>query len=52
MKNRDTVHAQQSAKIYRNNYKSSFNLFRLFKSILAVILGGSATASSHYYRRW
>lgn len=51
MKNRNLLHAHQSAKIYSHYYKSSFNLLRLFKSVLAVIIGGSSSAAASHYRR-
>lgn len=51
MKNKHFIHSHQSAKIYRKNYQSSFNLVRFVKSVLAVMISGSAAASTHYYRR-
>ncbi|MBL0068386.1 MAG: hypothetical protein IPP93_10195 [Chitinophagaceae bacterium] len=51
MKNRNLVHHHQSARIYRSQYKGSFNLIRLFKSLLAVLISGSAPAAGGYSRR-
>jgi hypothetical protein len=51
MKNRQLVHSHESAKIYRHYYKPSLNLFRLFKSVMSVLLSGSSAAAHTYYRR-
>ncbi|HMW67595.1 MAG TPA: hypothetical protein PKC82_11750 [Chitinophagaceae bacterium] len=51
MKNRHFIHSHQSAKIYKKNYRSSINLVRFVKSVLAVMINGSAAASTHYYHK-
>ena len=51
MKNRNLVHAHESAKIYRHYYKPSFNIFRLLKGVLSVLITGSSAAASSYARR-
>lgn len=51
MKNRHKVHAYESAKIYRHYYKSSFNIFRLLKSVLSVFITGSSPVANTHYRR-
>ncbi len=51
MKNRNLVHAHESARIYQNHYKPSLNLFRLLKSVLMVFVSGSSAASTSYYRK-
>ena len=51
MKNRSIVHRHEEAKIYRNYYKPSLNLIRLFKSILAVIISGSSPAAGAVRRK-
>ena len=51
MKNRQLVHSHESAKIYRHHYKPSFNILRLLKSVLAVVLSGSSPVARSYYRR-
>lgn len=50
MKNRNLVHAHESARIYKHHYKPSLNVFRLLKSILMVFFSGSSAASTSYYR--
>jgi hypothetical protein len=51
MKNRNLVHAHESARIYQSHYKPSLNVIRLFKGILMVFVSGSSAASTHYPRR-
>ncbi len=51
MKNRDLVHYHESARIYRNFYKPSFNVLRLLKSVLAIFISGANPAASGHYRR-
>ncbi|HPG10807.1 MAG TPA: hypothetical protein PLU37_04695 [Chitinophagaceae bacterium] len=51
MKNKEMSHLNESAKIYRNYYKPSFNFLRLIKSILSVIFSGSSPSAGTYYRR-
>ncbi|MBI5371120.1 MAG: hypothetical protein HZA79_03725 [Sphingobacteriales bacterium] len=51
MKNKQLVHYHESAKIYRNYYKPSFNVVRLLKSVLSVFISGSSPAATGQYRR-
>ncbi len=51
MKNKNIVHAHEEAKIYRRYYKPSFNLLRLFKSILSVFISGSSPAAGTVRRK-
>ena len=51
MKNRNIVHSHEEAKIYRSYYKPSFNLLRLFKSVLCVFISGSSQAASSMRRK-
>jgi hypothetical protein len=51
MKNKHLVHYHESARIYRNYYKPSFNIFRLLKSVLAIVISGGNPAASEGYRR-
>lgn len=50
MKNRHLIHHHEAAKIYSNYYKPSFNLWRLLKSVLSVLISGSSPAAGHYRR--
>ncbi|MCC7401493.1 MAG: hypothetical protein IT214_08410 [Chitinophagaceae bacterium] len=51
MKNKRIEHAYEQAKIYHQYYKPSLNVFRLIKSVLAVIISGSSNAAESYTRR-
>lgn len=51
MKNKDLVHYHESARIYRNYYKPSFNVLRLLKSVLAIFISGANPAASGQFRR-
>lgn len=51
MKNKNIVHSNEEAKIYRSYYKPSLNFLRLFKSVLCVFVSGSSPAASATYRR-
>lgn len=51
MKNRNIVHSFEEAKIYHSYYKPSFNLLRVFKSVLSVFISGSAPAAGSYRRK-
>jgi hypothetical protein len=51
MKNSRINHSHEEAKIYQRFYKPSFNLLRLFKSVLAVAISGSSPAASTVIRR-
>ncbi|MGC4035548.1 MAG: hypothetical protein QM764_06265 [Chitinophagaceae bacterium] len=48
MKNRKFIHTHEEAKIYRNYYKPSLNIFRLFRSVLSVFISGSSAAAHGY----
>ncbi len=50
MKNRHLIHHYEATKIYSDYYKPSFNLFRLLKSVLSVLISGSSPAAGHYRR--
>lgn len=50
MKNRHLTHHHEAAKIYSHYYKPSFNLLRLLKSVLSVLISGSSPAAGHYRR--
>ncbi len=45
MKNRDIEYTRQAARIYRNAYKPSYNVFSFLKSIIGVVMYGSSTVS-------
>lgn len=45
MKNKHLVHAHESARIYRRQYRPSLNPLHLFRSILMVLVSGSSAAS-------
>jgi hypothetical protein len=51
MKNKNIVHSHEEAKIYRNYYKPSFNLLRLFKSVLSIFISGSSPAAGTVRRK-
>ncbi|MBK6826822.1 MAG: hypothetical protein KAX45_06535 [Chitinophagaceae bacterium] len=51
MKTRSIRYHVQSAKIYKNHYQPSYNIFRLLKSVLAVLLHGSSAAASASHQR-
>lgn len=51
MKNKKIIHQLEAARIYRSNYKSSINLIRLVKSVLAVLITGNGLTASHSYRK-
>ena len=45
MKNNFISHSHESARIYRNHYKPSFNLFKLLFSFLGVLISGQSPAA-------
>jgi len=51
MKNKSIVHSHEEAKIYQDYYKPSFNLFRLLKCVLSVVISGSSPAASSMRRK-
>jgi hypothetical protein len=51
MKKKTLVHSHESAKIYSKYYKPSLNIPRFLKSVLAVVLTGSAPTADVYKRR-
>jgi hypothetical protein len=51
MKNKTIVHSYEEAKIYRDYYKPSLNIFRLVKSVLCVFVSGTSPAASSTFRR-
>ncbi len=42
MKKRNIAYAHEEAKIYQHYYRPSFNIFRLVKSVLSVMISGSS----------
>ena len=48
MKNRNILHSQQQAEIYRRHYEPSLNLLRTMRSILAMLLFGTSTVANSY----
>lgn len=48
MKNKTIIHTHEEARIYRNYYKPSLNIFRLLRSVLSVIISGSSAAAQGY----
>jgi hypothetical protein len=51
MKSKHIVHAHEKARIYQHHYKPSLNIFRVFRSILAVLISGSSVAATTVHRR-
>jgi len=51
MKNRNITYSHEQARIYRHHYKPSFNLLRLFKSVLSVLFTGTSATSGVARRR-
>ncbi len=39
----------QKAKLYKNYYRPSFNIYRFIKSLLSVIVAGQSPLESSYY---
>lgn len=50
MKNRRLVHYHESARIYRKYYRPSFNIIRLFRSVLSIVLTGSSPSAGMYHK--
>jgi hypothetical protein len=49
MKNKQRLtHYREEVSIYREHYKPSFNVFRVFKSILGVFISGSGSVAHSY----
>lgn len=46
MKTRSMRYHVQSAKIYRQHYKPSYNIIRLLKTVVTVFIHGSAAPAS------
>jgi hypothetical protein len=51
MKSKHIVHAREKARIYRHHYRPSLNVFRVFRSILVVMISGSSFAATSVNRR-
>lgn len=51
MKNKNLVHYHESARIYRNYYKPSFNFIRLLKSVLSIVISGNNPVATDMYKR-
>jgi len=48
MKNKVIAHSHEAARIYKHNYKPSLNIFRLFRSVLGVLITGQPLAARRY----
>lgn len=48
MRNKRIMHSRQEVEIYRSYYRPSFNLWRIFKSILIVLFFGKSTVAHTY----
>lgn len=51
MKARSLRYHVQSARIYQNHYKPSYNIIRMLKTVLAVLIHGSSAAASVSHKR-
>ena len=51
MKTKKMRYHVESAKIYRQHYQPSYNILRMLKSLLAVLIHGSSAAVSSAYHR-
>lgn len=51
MKNKVIVHGHEEARIYKQNYVPSFNVTRLLRSVLGVIITGQSLAAHKYHYR-
>lgn len=51
MKNNHIAHAHEEAKIYQRYYRPSFNMVRMLRSVLSVLLTGSSPAATSTYIR-
>lgn len=51
MKNRVIVHGHEEARIYKQNYRPSFNLTRLLRSVLGILISGQSLAAHKYHYR-
>jgi hypothetical protein len=48
MKNKPIIFLYEEARTYKNHYRPSLNIFRFFRSILAVLISGSSPAAHGY----
>lgn len=48
MKNKSIIHSHEEAKIYKDYYKPSLNIFRFLRSVLGVLISGSSPAAHVY----
>ena len=48
MKKKTIVHTHEEARIYRNHYRPSLNIFRFLRAILGVFISGSSPAAQGY----
>jgi hypothetical protein len=48
MKNKSISFAREEARIYKNYYKPSLNIFRFFNAILGILISGSAHVSHKF----
>ena len=51
MKNKGIIHAREKARIYRHHYKPTWNLLKVLRSILAVLISGSSLAAGSINRK-
>lgn len=51
MKHDIITHGYQSARIYKNQYKPTLNVFRFLRSVLGVLITGQGLAANKYHRR-
>lgn len=51
MKNRKMRYHNQAIRIYRSHYRPSYNVFRLFKTVLAVFIHGSSAPAGAVIQR-
>jgi len=45
MKNKSITHSYEEARIYRDHYRPSLNVFRFFRAILGAVISGSSPAA-------
>ncbi|HMR92622.1 MAG TPA: hypothetical protein PKC69_09915 [Chitinophagaceae bacterium] len=51
MKNKYISSSFEEAKTYRSYYRPSFNVWLLFKSVLALLISGSSPVAGHHRRK-
>ena len=48
MKNKFISFAREEARIYKNYYRPSFNIFRFFNAIFGILISGSTHVSHEH----